>query len=119
MSRVFYLLFVLCLGLVLGSCNRSRNYAEDQEFFKAEPSSYYNRGGPGGQRTKRIENLGQPKKRMVVLDFWNDTPIQLHELGRYTANEIRRELHNTRRVLIPADARTKLGTAYFIEGRGC
>jgi len=77
-------------------------------------SYYANKSGKGP--TQRIESMGQPKKRIVILNFWNDTPVKQNDLGAFAADELRRGLYATQRVILPTDAKTELGTADFIQG---
>jgi hypothetical protein len=60
--------------------------------------------------------MGQPKKRVMIFNFWNDTPIKQADLGLFAADELRRGLHLSQRVIIPPDAKTDLATSDFIQG---
>lgn len=84
-----------------------------------EPSSYYHVPGAGQQPkiTDRIASLGQPRKRVVVLNFWNDTPVGFPGLGEFAADELRRGLSLTQRVIVPTDIRLKFQTSDFVQGK--
>jgi hypothetical protein len=110
-----YLLTAVTLVLVCSACTRSAQYKHDQEYYKDDSSSYYSRPS-GGTPTQRVEKMGQPKKRIVVLNFWNDTPVQQADLGLFAADEMRRGLHLSSRVILPPDAKTDLGTGDFVQG---
>jgi hypothetical protein len=113
MRRTFILLFAV--GVFAGGCQRSGAYRRDQTTY-SEPQSYYSKGAPGKSPTSRIEAMGQPKKRVVVFNFWNDTPVKQADLGAFGADELRRGLFVTQRLLLPTDARTELTTEDFIQG---
>ena len=76
--------------------------------------SYYNQGGGSGP-TQRLESMGQPRKRLAVLNFWNDTPV-VGDLGGFAGDELRRGLELTQRVILPPDARSTLETKDFVQG---
>jgi len=111
--RFIWLAVVL---LVFVSCQRSPAFKRDQDYTRSSDAvSYYaNKSGKGP--TQRIESMGQPKKRIVILNFWNDTPVKQNDLGAFAADELRRGLYATQRVILPTDAKTELGTADFIQG---
>ncbi len=97
--------------LVLAGCSRSNAYRQDQN-----PASSGNAAAERGYSTSRIESMGQPRKRVIVFDFWNDTPNKANELGEFGADELRRYLHQTQRVIVPTDIKAKLATEEFIQG---
>lgn len=104
---------VLGMNMGLSACSRSGSYEKDRDFVTDDAnSSYYNRGMT---KTQRAETLGQPKKRVVVLNFWNDTPVKNAEVGDFAADELRRGLHLTQRMIIPQDAKTDLSTQDFVQ----
>ncbi len=119
MKRIFLILAVISFA---ASCQRSPQYKQDQEVYASEPppsgSQYYS----GGEKEKptspagRIEAMGQPKKRVLILDFWNDTPVRQGEIERFVADEIRRTLTLTQRVILPPEAKTDMTTKDFVQG---
>ena len=102
-SRVAVPLFLLgCLSLAcLTSCQRSAQYRHDSDLADMDVA-------PGPSRSMksslRADMIGQPKKRALVLEFWNDTPIKSDTLGAFAAEELKRGLGMTRRVIVPEDA---------------
>jgi hypothetical protein len=60
--------------------------------------------------------MGQPKKRVMVLNFWNDTPVKQNDIGEFAADELKRGLYLSQRVIVPTDIKTELGTADFVQG---
>ena len=107
---------VLLLSVVGPACQRSPAFKRDQDYYR-EPVSYYaNKNGK--TPTQRIESLGQPKKRVTVLNFWNDTPIKYpnEDIGAFAADELKRNLFSTQRLIVPTDAKSESGTADFIHG---
>jgi hypothetical protein len=102
--------------LATSGCQRSGAYKRDQEFTKDIPQSYYNTG-PNANRSsaQRLEPLAQPKKRVLVLNFWNDTPVRQSDIGEFAATDLKRGLFITQRVII-ADARSAVATEDFVQG---
>ncbi len=106
----------LVLPLALAACQRSGAYRKDQDYYPGDGESYYDRqSGDRRKSTDRFDQLGQPRKRLVVLDFWNDTPVAAKDLGSFAADELRRELFVTKRLILPTDLKP-LATEQFIDG---
>lgn len=111
----------LCFGLsafILGAtgCVRSTAYKKDQ-FHTDATTSYYNKTGQNPQTpTQRIEKMGQPKKRVLVLNFWNDSPVKPSDLGVFTADELRRGLFASQRVMISPELKSEFVTEDFLQG---
>jgi hypothetical protein len=107
-------LILVLIALSFVSCNRSNQYKKDQDYVRDDmPPSYYQ---SGKSPSEKLESLGQPKKRVVVLNFWNDTPVKQSDLGAFAADELRRGLHLTQRMILPTDIRTELQTSDFVHG---
>jgi hypothetical protein len=101
---------------LVSACQRSPQFRHDQDYASADlSSSYYGRSSKQTP-TQRVESMGQPKKRVVILNFWNDTPVPQQDLGAFAADELRRGLFLTQRLILPTDAKTDLGTEDFIQG---
>lgn len=115
-AKAGHLVVALLLLGGLASCQRSQRFKQDQTIYRPEPQGYYNKPAQGKTPTQRIEMMGQPKKRVMVLDFWNDTPIKQTDLGRFAADELRRGLHLTQRMIVPTDIKTERATEDFIQG---
>ncbi|MCM2279561.1 MAG: hypothetical protein NDJ89_15910 [Oligoflexia bacterium] len=109
------MMMTLVLGLALAACQRSPAYKRDQDYYRGDSGSYYS-NPQGKSPTQRVESLGQPKKRVLVLNFWNDTPVKIGDLGAFGADELRRGLHLTQRMILPTDLTTELSTEDFIQG---
>lgn len=122
---------VLCaLGLMgfaasqMGAaCQRSATFQRDQEAVPVEAqapapagSTYGDRTATSRSSTQRVEAMGQPKKRLVVFNFWNDTPVKITDLGNFAADELRRGLYFSQRLILPSDAKTDMNTQDFISG---
>ena len=122
MNRTPKTRLVLALTLSLSSmiflqaCQRSSAYKRDENYYREDSSSYYNRASGANAGTKKVESMGQPKKRIVVFNFWNDTPVKDTELGSFTADEMRRGLHLSQRMIVPKDVITNFATDDFIKG---
>ncbi len=108
---------VFSVVFVMTGCQRSRGFKQDQEFYTDTPT-YFNKSADakGKSPTQRIESMGQPRKRVVVFDFWNDTPVKAKDVGAFASEELRRGLHLTQRLILPADAKSELSTEDFIQG---
>jgi hypothetical protein len=107
--------WILVLIPVMG-CQRSPQFKRDQDYNVSEDQRSYYSNAAGKGPTQRVEQMGQPKKRIVVLDFWNDTPVKQADLGAFAADELRRGLFLSQRLILPPDAKTDLGTEDFIQG---
>lgn len=116
MTRAFVsLFFIIFLGLT-SSCTRSDEYEKDKgESSDEDARNYYDAPGSESSVTERVEMMGQPKKKIVVFNFWNDTPLRSNDLGPFGGNELRRSLFLTNRVIVPSDLRTQLETKDFIQ----
>ncbi len=104
---------VLAPALMMSACQRSVAYRKDQGYF--EEQSMYSQRSEAGSATRKFESMGQPRKKVIILDFWNDTPVRQPTLGAFAADELRRGLFVTGRMIIPTDLRTDLSTQDFIH----
>ena len=110
------LLFLGALSSLILGCQRSAGFKKDQGYYHDEAPSYYSKSGSGKSSTDRFEQMGQPKKRVMVLDFFNDTPVHATDLGSFAADELKKGLYITQRMVVPTDVKSDLGTADFIQG---
>lgn len=105
----------MLIGILLSGCNRKAPEVVDPGGAMPEggPSYYY----PKGPRNSiaRIEQLGQPKKRVVVLNFWNDTPIKTGEIGQFGADELRRGLFQSPKVILSPEIKSDLSTEDVVD----
>lgn len=112
---------IACVALLcVSSCQRSPEFRKDQEVASYQSPgmapSYYSSPTQKGSPSSRIEAMGQPKKRVLILDFWNDTPVKQGEVERFAADELKRALALTNRVILPPEAKTELTTRDFVQG---
>jgi hypothetical protein len=98
------------------SCARSKAFDRDQEVYGDYPQSYYTDAQKNSSISKKVDTLGQPKKRVVVFNFWNSTPVRSKDSGAFASDELKRALLSTRRVIIPEDVRVSLETLDYIQG---
>lgn len=105
------LVFAGAFALVT-SCARSPEFKKDQEFYKGDDSYY----GKGTSATDRVESMGQPKKKVMVFAFWNDTPVRAPTLGAFGADDLKRGLAVSQRLIVPKDLTTMLTTEDFVSG---
>ncbi len=110
-SSAFVLAFSALLAGSLSACKRSPEFHKDQEFPRQD--SYYDRGRTNAER---VESMGQPKKKIMVFAFWNDTPVKAPTLGAFAADEMKRGLAVSQRLIVPRDLSTMLTTEDFVSG---
>jgi hypothetical protein len=106
-----------CALLTVG-CQRSSAYRKDQDFYKTDSTSYYS--GKSKSPTQRAETLGQPKKKVAVFGFWNNTPIKQQDIGLFVADELKRGLFLSQRMVVPTELndsqKGQLRTEDYIDG---
>ncbi len=105
----------LLLFLLVQGCARSDAYKKDHEFYEETGEGYYSQKETSTP-TDHLEKLKQPKKKLAVLAFWNDTPVSDETIGAYTADELKRALVQTRKILLPDDKSIMTVTKDFVEG---
>ena len=96
------------------SCERSALYRQDQNYTQPDQGASYYSNRQGKSPTQRIESMGQPKKRVFVLTFWNDTPVHSTEFGSFASDELKRGLFLTQRMILPTDIKSEFATEDFI-----
>lgn len=104
--------------VVLSGCTRSDAYRKDQDFYEDTGSGYYSQspGRANGSPSERLEKIKQPKKKVLVLGFWNDTPVGDDSLGEFGAEEMKRELFLSKRVIFPQEKSVSAVTRDFVDG---
>jgi hypothetical protein len=113
-TRFFSLILVFFVGGV--GCAQTQPLRRTQaEYHDEYDGSYYRRNTPE-RSVESVEYLIQPKQRVMVLDFWNNTPIQDEELGRVAADELRRALFMSQRVVLPPQVQGHKRTEEFLAG---
>jgi len=101
---------------IFSGCSRSTAFKKDKDYYEDYPQSYYHQSAPAKEDlVANVKMLGQPKKRSIVFDFLNNTPIR-GPLGEVAAEEFRRELHLTGRVNLSEEVHSKMKTKDFIQG---
>ncbi|MEK7689530.1 MAG: hypothetical protein AAB425_00760, partial [Bdellovibrionota bacterium] len=108
--------FLVCCVLAT-ACQRPgfRKNGFDNE-TSGQESDYYNGRPEKDVPPPTVEQMGQPKKRAVVLDFWNDSPAREAEFGSSTADDLRALLYRSQRVMITPDIRSEKTTEDFVQG---
>jgi hypothetical protein len=110
--------FLLMIGLSLTSCMRN-NLRKDKTSDDDGPSGYYadsDNSGKAADSPNKLEKLKGPKKKVLILGFWNDTPVGDDSLGAFTSEELKRELYVSKRVLFPDDKYVTSVTKDFVDG---
>lgn len=104
--------FITLALLVFFACARSPEFQKDQDYYRGE-DSYYDKNR---NAVDRVESMGQPKKKVMVFAFWNDTPVKAITLGAFGADELKRGLSVSQRLIVPKDLSTMLTTEDFVSG---
>ncbi len=106
----------MSMAVTIG-CARSDQYKRDQEFYEETPEGYYTQQYKSPNVSgSQLEKIKQPKKKVLILDFWNDTPAGDESLGKFSADELRRELFLSKRVLLPRGEGVTTVTRDFVDG---
>lgn len=98
--------------LGLNACSRSKSYKQEQEYYRADSDFDSGRSSANG----KIAKYGQPKKKVFVLPFMNDTPFSDDKLGISASNELLRLLKTSSRAVIPEDLRSADTSRDFYSG---
>ena len=116
--RIVSLGFLLTLSCFVTSCMRNSPYRKDKDPVDDTPSGYYSDSDSSklSDSGVKLEYLKGPKKKVLVLGFWNDTPVGDENLGVFAASELKRELFLSRRVLFPDDKYISSATKDFVDG---
>ncbi len=91
----------------LPGCVRSNGFKNDRDFYQDTGDGYYKNpetlgaNGSTPETTDHLERLRQPKKRTLILSFWNDTPVGDTTIGDFAAEELKRQLYLKNRVIYP------------------
>jgi len=104
------------VSLAVVGCVRSGSYRKDREFYEETPSGYYKDGEETPNKSQTLERLKGPKKKVLILSFWNDTPVGDETLGGFAASELKREFSLGSRILFPEDQLVNTVTKDFVDG---
>ena len=107
----------LTIALLETGCHRSPLMKQEEYSGRDNVAINYYRDEGGDLIVKSVESIVQPRKKILVLDFWNNTPIHLEGLGRFIADEMRKQLDATHRVLLPEGLGEVGKTEDFVEGK--
>jgi hypothetical protein len=110
-----YVILFSQIGFIISSCQRSPQFRKEEDYGRNDVVSRYPalKEGPVAQK---IEAMGQPRKKVLVLNFLNATPLKQEQIGEFAANELKRGLFLTQRVLLPMDDKGELNTGDFVQG---
>ena len=117
-GSIFALLTLMLSGSMLSGCMRSDAFKKDRDSYEDTPGGYYsdNDASKLDETGKRLEKLKGPKKKVLVLSFWNDTPVGDEELGAFAGEELRRELSTSKRILFPDEKLVSSSTRDYVQG---
>ncbi|MBU6155154.1 MAG: hypothetical protein KGP28_12695, partial [Bdellovibrionales bacterium] len=107
--------FFILLSLLAG-CMRGSGYRKDREFYDEAQGGYYQDRDDSSAKSDALERLKGPKKKVLLLSFWNDTPVGNEGLGSFVAAELKREFSLGGRILFPEDALVSTVTKDFVDG---
>ena len=110
---------LISVMVLLSGCahlgSSSKKYGDDDD--NGPPSSYYADTDTRDKTASEVmKHLKGPKKKVLVLSLWNDTPVGSEALGEFAGEELKRELHLTKRVLLPDDKMVTAVTKDFVQG---
>jgi hypothetical protein len=105
------------LAFITTACMRApmkKEHDDDDD----TPSGYYadSDASKNEGASSKLEKLKGPKKKILILAFWNDTPVGDENLGAFAAEELKRELFLGKRVLFPEDKYVSSVTKDFVQG---
>jgi hypothetical protein len=106
----------LTFSLLFTACVRSHDYKRDREFYEDTPTGYYQDADKESKSGSSLEHLKGPKKKVLVLGFWNDTPVGDESLGRFASEELKREFALGHKVLFPEEKTVSSVTKDFVDG---
>lgn len=107
--------FCMAAMVSLSACQRSAGFKRDQDYYgDADTQSYYNKSGGRSSPTQRLSSIGQPKKRIFVYNFWNDTPVKQTDVAQFASDELRRALFASKRVILSPEMKSDFGTSDFV-----
>ena len=118
--RLIFSLFlstlVLSSGCVTGMQRNNRGSGTTPESDIAQ--SYYRKGAEPQPMAddEKPKDLPEPRKKVLVFHFWNDTPVVSDELGPFAADLIRKQLYESGEILIPSDSTEMPDTKSFVSG---
>lgn len=114
---------MLCLlSFTLSACanfgvfkRNSGSTAADEE--DSSSGSYYSDSDSKEKNSiDAMKRLKGPKKKILILGFWNDTPVGDESLGTFASDELKRELFLSKRVLFPEEKLVSSVTKDFVDG---
>lgn len=106
---IFFALFFL------SSCYKSSQVRSD---LSSDPNELNEGGFSYDDAASKLEMGIQPKKKVFVFDFWNDTPVDIQGLGHWVADELQRELVSTGRVIHSEGTGKTWRTEDYVQGTG-
>jgi hypothetical protein len=94
------------------------NTKKDKDPTDDTPSGYYSDSDASKTTdpSAKLERLKGPKKKVLILNFWNDTPVGDETLGSFAVDELKHELASSRHVLFPDDKFVSSVTKDFVDG---
>lgn len=110
-SVVSLSLFLSVLGGVFWGCTRSAEFKDSDSAYRSDSKEPYDFEDSGTVS-------GQPRKKVWVLPFWNDTPIDYADVEKLSADELKRGLFLSKKVLVlrPQEEGQPRKTADFVNG---
>lgn len=111
MKKILTWIPLLILVFGLSSCNRSSFFRRDEDsFISTSPSTN------DDDSAKKLETTAQPKKKVFIFGFWNNTPVNQSDFGAYAADELRRGLYLSHRVILSDEIKSDFSTDDFVHG---
>ncbi len=106
----FFQVIILIVIVFATSCTRSKNYRQDQDYFRGNDNT------TKSAINTKMDKMGQPKKKLFVLNFMNDTPFGDDKLGVEAAAEMIRILKSSSKVVINEEMKSQDSSRDFFSG---
>lgn len=107
--KFFGKFFAVALAIALSAGCARRSNVKDE-------NSYYDRAQTNASGIDKFDEVGQPKKRVTVFNFSNESPVGLSDFGRFAAEELRSEFKSAGKILLSKDVRLLKDTRDFVNG---
>lgn len=113
------------LFIQLSACQRSSQFRRDNDSLMNDETEWSNSSAERnpsasantGTGPQNAESIGQPRKRVLVLNFWNDTPVTQTDFGMMAADVLRKSLATGQKVVLPTDVKSEFNTEDFVQGQ--
>lgn len=106
-KKIAWFKFMVC-GLALQACTKNTSMKPDYDTIDLTSGGY-------GSRTEKLDRITQPKRKLLIFDFWNDTPVEIEDFGKMVSSEMRAALASSPRLLMSGIPRTDVSTRDLVD----